>query len=427
MAVLLGSVLCASGLDRFPRPEFETGHEVPATQVPASRAAAWEYIDVVLLVAALSAASYLALRRRSRAGILLLTTASVLYFGFWRKGCVCPVGSVQNVAQGLQGSGYAVPLSVIFLFVLPLLFALLFGRVFCAAVCPLGAVQDLVVWKPVRLPAWLSGLLGFIPHVVLGLGVLLATAGAGYLFCRYDPLVGFFRLGASFPMFVAGAGLLLLGMVVARPYCRFLCPYGVLLGWCSRLSKWQVTITPNDCVNCRLCETSCPFDAIRLPTPHTTESRARGVRRLLLLLLLLPVAIIGGGWTVARMHGPLSRMSLVVVQAEQVLGEELGLREGTTLDSEVFRRTGEPRDELYREALAIQERVRRGGWILGGLLGLVVLLRLFELSVRRRREYHSIDPESCLSCARCFEACPRERERREQMENGHERPDGNGA
>ena len=60
--------------------------------------------------------------------------------------------------------------------------------------------------------------------------------------------------------------MLLIGVFVGRPYCRFLCPYGVLLNLASRLSRWRVTITPSACVQCRLCEKSCPLGAIEVPS-----------------------------------------------------------------------------------------------------------------------------------------------------------------
>jgi NosR/NirI family nitrous oxide reductase transcriptional regulator len=198
----------------------------------------------------------------------LLSLFSILYFGFWRKGCVCPVGSIQNVAAALTDSTYMIPLTVVLFFLLPILFTLLFGRAFCAAVCPLGAIQDVFALRPKRIPAWLDASLGTLPYVYLALAVLFVATGAGFIVCRYDPFVAFYRMDGSLGMLLAGAVFLLVGVVVARPYCRFFCPYGVILNWASRFSFRHVTITPTDCINCRLCEEACPFGAIEKPTPE---------------------------------------------------------------------------------------------------------------------------------------------------------------
>ena len=64
-------------------------------------------------------------------------------------------------------------------------------------------------------------------------------------------------------MFAFGAGLLAVGTVVGRPYCRFLCPYGALLGIVSRVAWRQVQITPDEELDCGLCTEACPFGAIR--------------------------------------------------------------------------------------------------------------------------------------------------------------------
>jgi NosR/NirI family nitrous oxide reductase transcriptional regulator len=253
---------------RFPPPDFETGYQLPATTYPNARLTWREFADVAVLGLALAAAAYLALKRRSRNGILALSVFSLAYFGFYRAGCICPIGAIQNVTLALVDGHYAVPLVAVLFFALPLLFALLFGRVFCGGVCPLGAMQDLVLIRPVKVPTWLQEALGVLPVVYLGAAVLFAALDTMFIICRYDPFVSFFRFGGGFAMLVTSGVVLLLSVFIGRPYCRFACPYRVLLGLCSRVAWRHATITPDQCVVCSLCEGECPFGAIRRPAPE---------------------------------------------------------------------------------------------------------------------------------------------------------------
>ena len=257
----------AWAVQRFPPPDFESGYKQPVMTRPRPRAGWEEAGDEVLLGAFLAGAAWLAVKRRSRLGIALLGAGALAYFGFWVGGCICPIGSIQNVTLALAG-GDRLPVSVLLIFLLPLVFALAYGRVFCGAVCPLGAIQDVVLLRPVRVPDWLAHALSVVPFFYLGLAVLMAATDSLFVICRFDPFVGIFRLAGPLPMLAAGGLLLLLATVVGRPYCRFLCPYGALLGLMSRFASRKVTITPDDCVVCGLCEDACPFGAIEAPTPQ---------------------------------------------------------------------------------------------------------------------------------------------------------------
>jgi len=400
-----------------PPPQFSSDYVVPPTHYAEPRPDASQVLGLAALAVALAGATVLTLKKRSRPAIFVLMCACVAYFGFWRQGCICPVGSVQNVAYALFDSSYLIPWTVIGVFVLPLIFTLVFGRGFCAAVCPLGGVQDLVLLRPVRVPRWLDSGLRVLPYLYLGSAVLFAATGSAFIICRYDPFVAIFRLSAGVNMLVLGACFLVIGMFVGRPYCRFLCPYGALLGMVSRVSKWRVTITPAECVQCKLCEDACPFGAIQPPAVGTRQSEMpQAKRRIGALLLALPVlvaaGVVLGGWTAT----PFSKVHPRVRLAERVVSEERGDVEGATDASDAFREGSQPVDELTADALRIRGNFVVGGRWLGAFMGLVIACTLLHLSVGERRTDYEADRGMCLACGRCFAACPIERKRRKELQ-----------
>jgi len=398
---------------RFPPPEFtETGHTLPGFTIPLPRAPWLEHLDVVVLVLALLLSTWLVLRHRSRRGLVALGIFSMLYFGFWRKGCICSIGSIQNIAQGLADPSFGVPVTVLAFALMPLLFALFFGRVFCSSVCPHGALQDLMLIKPVRVPVWLEHGLRLIPYVYLGLAMIFAATGGGYIICQYDPFVPIFRLSGSALMVSCGVGLLVLGMFVGRPYCRFLCPYGVLLGLASNVSKWRARITPDVCTQCRLCEKSCPFEAIN---ESTVDSPSRTVttdkRRLAAMVLLLPLLVALGTGLGGLSGNHLAGKDRTVKLAGRVYLEESGKVSDTTDASVAFRMTGVPLDGLYADARTLRDRYVLAGRLCGAWIGLVAGFKLITLAIRRKRQDYETDSTRCVSCARCFKSCPQELKR----------------
>lgn len=415
--ILLMLVLCATlawGIERFPPPDFEGGYTFPTTTTPASDAVWYEWIDVAVLAAVLSVGAFLVLKKRSRAWVFALMLFSVAYFGFYRKGCICPIGATQNVALTMFDANYAIPLTVLLFFVLPLLFTLFFGRIFCGSVCPLGAIQDLVLMKPVTVPRWLESGLRMIAYVYLSLAVLFAATGSAFLICRYDPFVAIFRLTGNMPVFILGGCFLVIGLFVGRPYCRFVCPYGVILRQFSRLSKWRVSITPTECISCRLCEDACPFGAIEGPEPQWPQrDYAKGRRTVVSLLVVLPVLILLGAGLGNVAAPGLSKMHPTVQVAQRVLLEAQGHVTDTTDQSDAFRATGSTPESLYADAAQVQSKFIIGSISVGVFLAVVLGLKLVRVSIRRDRAGYEAEQAGCLACARCYKSCPNERSQRQ--------------
>lgn len=393
--------------ERFPRPEFESGYVYPEHQMPADRAPVWEYIDVAVLIGALSVAAWLALKKRSRNGLLWLSVFSLAYFGFFREGCICSVGSVQNVALALFNGGYSIPLTALLFFMIPLLFALAFGRVFCAGVCPLGAIQELVGFRTVKLPKAVESIMISLPFVYLGISVLSAATESQFLICRYDPFVGIFRLDAPYTMVIFGALLLVAGIFINRPYCRYLCPYGVLLNIFSRFSNRHLTITPAECTNCRLCEDVCPYDAI-LPSdvarPVIEPEKER--KRFLTYVMLVPVFAAAGAFIFATLSPVFTGLNSDVRLAREIRAE---VEQGIPAISQAalgFKEAGTTEAELFAREISIHERFHKGSVWMGIFLGISFGLSLVSLSTRTRRTDYVPHKGKCYSCGKCFKYCP---------------------
>jgi ferredoxin len=247
--------------------------------------------------------------------------------------------------------------------------------------------------------------------VYLALAVWLSAMGSTFIICRYDPYVTIFRRNANLNMLILGGSLLVIGFFVGRPYCRFLCPYGVILRQFSRLSKWRVRITPTTCNQCKLCEDACPYGAIRPPVPSWPDATyTRDKRRLAVLLILLPILITLGAWLGNTIAPFAARTHTTVALAERVWMEENQMVEGTTDASRFFRASGESIPSLYELGASIRGRFEKGGWYFGGFLGLVLGAKLILLSLRPRQADYEADRAGCVACGRCYKYCPKEQE-----------------
>ena len=416
IAALVGCWGIAQAQNRFPKPDFESGYQYPDLQYAVPNETLWVILDLLLLVALMGIVTWALYKKHTRGPIFWVSLISVGYFGFFREGCVCSIGSIQNIALALVDDSYHLPLTVLLFFLLPILFAFLFGRVFCAGVCPFGALQELVNVKNYRISEAISAALKGIPWLYLIFAVLYAVTRSQFIICQFDPFIGIFRLGGDMGLILFGALLLVMSIFTGRPFCRFLCPYGALLSLFSSVSIWKIKLTRKSCINCELCHNSCPVDAIRPPYANKLkESRSTGVRRLLAYFVVLPVMIIAGA-LLMRMASPnLSRAHKDVRLYDQVIQHEAQPEEELSLELEAFYGQGRSVEEITALYEAKVTEYRFWCTIAGALMGLVIGLALIRLSVKRSRKQYEINHANCVACGQCFNYCPQNK----QMNESH--------
>ena len=244
------------------------------------------FVDLGVLILLLIVGLYLVLKRKSQKSLSLMAIITFTYLGFIRGGCVCPVGAISNTTMGVI-LPYSIGLATLIVFLVPLIIALISGRVFCTSGCPLGAVQHLMhkKKKTIRVPKKLNQILKIAPVIMLIATVYYAFQSTCFLICQLEPYKVIFFTGQIWfeqvlafimgnpmePKFMIAFGvftwiyliaILVLGYWVPRPFCRFLCPYGVLLGVVSIFSFKQREINKETCVQCGRCAKICPTQAI---------------------------------------------------------------------------------------------------------------------------------------------------------------------
>lgn len=393
--------------NRFPKPDFESGYQYPEHHYALPSETLWMWLDIVLLVALMGVVAWAAYKRRTRMPILAVSVVSVAYFGFFRSGCVCSIGSIQNIALAMADPTYQLPLSVLLLFLLPIVFAFLFGRVFCAGVCPFGALQELVNIKNYRISKAITTTLEVIPWLYLIFAILYAATRSSFIICRFDPFIGIFRLGGDVGLLLFGALLLVMSVFTGRPFCRFLCPYGALLSLFSSVSIWKIRLTGKECINCELCHNACPVDAIKPPYSNKVkESRQQGVRRLLIYFFILPLMTVAGAVLLRSASADLSRANKEVHLYDLVVQQEAEPQDELSLELEAFYGQGRTLEELTATYEQVQADFKLYSTIAGAFIGFVIGLTLINLSVKRTRKQYAIDRAACVACGKCFSYCP---------------------
>jgi NAD-dependent dihydropyrimidine dehydrogenase PreA subunit len=95
-----------------------------------------------------------------------------------------------------------------------------------------------------------------------------------------------------------------------------------------------------------------------------------------------------------------------VLVAENLLVEKANPDLKPSLETATFRSQGTPEAKLLAQTQLVRTRMNLGGWLMGGLLGLVCGAKLIGVSVSRTQKDYEVDKAHCFSCARCCPYCP---------------------
>ena len=196
------------------------------------------------------------------------------------------------------------------------LLTLVFGRIYCSVICPLGVMQDVVSWVSGRRKKK-SHRFGYSPekrwlrYGVLAIFIVACVAGVGSLMALLAPYSSYGRIAQnilqpiyilgnnalawmaerinsyafysrdvwlrSMPTFLIAAATLTAVATLAwrsgRTYCNTICPVGTILSFMSRFAWFKVAVDEKKCNTCGLCSRSCKSACIDFKNHSIDYSR----------------------------------------------------------------------------------------------------------------------------------------------------------
>lgn len=206
----------------------------------------------------------------------LLSTASLH--------AVCPFGGVVSIYEFFISGSYVKKIHESSFVLMLIIFGLtiVFGPVFCGWICPFGTFQEWISTIGKRIfgkryntfiPYKIDRYLRFIRYIVLVVVLIKTARSVELMFINIDPYYALFNIwtdDVAVTAYIALGITILISLFVERPFCKYFCPYGAVLGLFNLFKLSRITRKSSTCIGCRLCDKICPMN---IPLSNVDVSR----------------------------------------------------------------------------------------------------------------------------------------------------------
>ena len=192
----------------------------------------------------------------------LFLLGAVAILGFYRGGPGI-ISSFQNTYLYLIGATTKWTAIVLFLGVLVLTY--FYGKVFCGWICYLGAIQEFLYIGKAKIlqTEKAQKVMRIIRYIILVILLIQLTITMGIEWSKIGPFKVIFNLySPNNTGYILLVILLVSSLFIHRPFCKMVCPAGLIFGWITKIPGASVLgITPS-CAGCKTCSISCQIKAI---------------------------------------------------------------------------------------------------------------------------------------------------------------------
>ena len=195
---------------------------------------------------------------------------SVTVAGFLLGKSPNPMEAVVKVFKSMVGL-YPDPIAKVVAFTFFIILAIIGNKIICGWACPFGALQELIYSIPVlrkikkkKLPFVLTNTIRaclFIAVILLLFGII--GGRKGFVIYHYLNPFNLFNLDfEAFSIILTVIIALSVSLITYRPFCQFVCPFGLISWVAERFSIFRIQIDKEKCTQCGICIKVCPLEAV---------------------------------------------------------------------------------------------------------------------------------------------------------------------